>query len=781
MGLFSGKKKTYRTSTATRMIEDKDIRPASRMAVYSYVNSNDSASNKVSTRGLVDYINEATANSAIPKLRAAHRMSKRDDYAYGELTSTYTFEGGADVASFVREAMEINTGATITIEYASFTEPNFLHFAWQNLFDNYGYNPETNEVTAQSVIKGTPVYLKDIVLTLSQTTMDTCATTQLEPLGSAPTCGYTPTRQKATRNFTAANVIPGDADPIATFIFETATGTYTDVMGFSNYVSANVVTTGIDSDNSVNQGAEIIAPTIPDDLLDTDYVIARYTENGVPKYLTYRYGSKTNPLLEGLFKTNKRLGSYIPRVYARLKGKKCNHNDFKDTDKFKSMKKLCKKLGFDWNEWVDNLHANMDNLGDVREIYMTYSLAVNDTDPAVMQYMYHYFLGIYKSAPNNFLGVPSSKRLASKLLFNKESFALHSALTSDRTYKAGINVTLSDNSITSGFNCQGISYNLRSGTIGPVGSYKTTVSGIRHTFCYQVNETTYSEVAVLKLTSFTIMDGKRLSDDGSSSELIVPLDIGIKANLQVLQRERLYAKSMHVIVNTSKTVKQKWYQTGIFKVIMFIIAVVVSVFYPPAGVAMYSWMAVAYGVLVGVAVNLVITIAFKLLVALGVSGEIIAAIAVVVAVVAAAYGGYGALSQVAGKVAISATNVLRIINAAFEMASKGLAYQLQTMYREYQKAMGDFSEKSKALEARAEELGVHRYGDASTFIFEQPNVLSIRIGEDPEDYFQRSIHELNGGTLVFNMQESFVEDSLRLPNLQALLIKLENLKDGISR
>lgn len=64
--------------------------------------------------------------------------------------------------------------------------------------------------------------------------------------------------------------------------------------------------------------------------------------------------------------------------------------------------------------------------------------------------------------------------------------------------------------------------------------------------------------------------------DGVNDVLIIPVDRTIAKDMELLKRERVYARSLHVVFNSMVIQKLKWYQTGIFKAIMYIIAIVIA-------------------------------------------------------------------------------------------------------------------------------------------------------------------------------------------------------------
>ena len=201
------------------------------------------------------------------------------------------------------------------------------------------------------------------------------------------------------------------------------------------------------------------------------------------------------------------------------------------------------------------------------------------------------------------------------------------------------------------------------GTIGAVGSvqsgqgisnvtvgrkvkgllYRPSATSSYHYYRKQLTATTYREVRVYSLSSTEVVQGGySTTASGDSENLLIPLDLAVNHEFNPRQLEELYTKSMYVVLNTIKVVKTKWYQTGVFKAIMFIVAVVVSYFFPPGGAAVWTWTAAAYAVVQAVVISLVISLVVKLLVSLGVNVGIAAAI---VAIASLIYGGYLAFTK----------------------------------------------------------------------------------------------------------------------------------------
>ena len=212
---------------------------------------------------------------------------------------------------------------------------------------------------------------------------------------------------------------------------------------------------------------------------------------------------------------------------------------------------------------------------------------------------------------------------------------------------------------------------------------------------------------------------------------------------------------------------------------MFIIAVVITVFFPPAGIAALSAMAVLVGVGLTIAVSVVIRLLQKLVISLGLSSIVFQVIMIILAVVAAVYGGYLNISNTTGMAGMTASNVMLVSNAAFAMASAGNQAALIKAMNQYQQSVLDLQARDESLKDKIEALGLLQVPTPEIMIYLPPVSLDIRLGEEPEDYYEKSIHNVNVGTYVYDYIESYVDINTLLPDLNQLSINLENVRYAV--
>ena len=187
-------------------------------------------------------------------------------------------------------------------------------------------------------------------------------------------------------------------------------------------------------------------------------------------------------------------GSYVPRIYARLNGRKCNDASLKDTPRYKSMVNICNKFDLKWTSWVDEIHKSVGSVGDVSQIFMQFALPANTKDKLIQEYMYEYFMGLYGRIPNKF----------ATSIFKD----LDDTITSYGS-KQGQTIRIVDKAYTQQISFSALGYLDIEGTIGDVGAVQSgrgfsnvtvgrSIKNIFHRpsiFCLSFRLSTYLKVA----------------------------------------------------------------------------------------------------------------------------------------------------------------------------------------------------------------------------------------------------------------------------------------------
>jgi len=325
-----------------------------------------------------------------------------------------------------------------------------------------------------------------------------------------------------------------------------------------------------------------------------------------------------------------------------------------------------------------------------------------------------------------------------------------------------------------------------SGSIGPVGTLKsgrgtgtrlvvysqydtsgggtpiiTTTYGTRsidyHYYQKQISSTQYEEIRVYELSHRVDVGGKGVSRSGDSDELMVPLDAAFRKLFSAHERETLYARATHILICTEYTVKTKWYQTGIFKAVVVVIAVVLSWWTGGASLSLIGAVtAVASAVGAMVVMSLLSKYVFSKL------GGVFAIIATVIAIAVAIYTGYLYFSATTGPFSITATQMMSVSNVAFQAAQSAQQGAITKEMAKIANLEDEIAQKQTELETAQKELE-NPYNTIEDGVFLKAIQGYAYLGETPQEYFSRTLNT-NIGVETNNLVEMYMDQSLALPS-----------------
>lgn len=435
MGLFSSKYKTQVATTVSRVIED-DALPDSVLAgtLKSHFENGD----------IPEYV--------IEELVGCIGMRAERMYDYAEDNYTYGLPSGEIYSSTqgraqVEATIEAIEGQQVLIEYLHFGPPNALHMGWMKLMAEHGYVPATNQLGNLAASLGTPVYLKDMVVVVPESIYNTIEPTVLSLWGTAANAGYTPQRldmgslakpTAVTRSLTATVM-----SVLVTYVWQPLT--------------------------PVNAPLSTATFTIAVDEADetAEYFHAKYTVGAQTKYWMYLNKSGTYPLLDAVFVDGPATaGSYFPFTYFRY-NKQSTILD-KNSDGYKTSKKMLKYLGLDYDVLGEGIDAN-PGIADVEQAMMIMGVPPTSTDKVEARYLFDYFNEMYYA-----MGSPDASLEANSVLTAMgQVLPQRTTVIKDSRFKMSLSNT-------------GIYKKLIGGSIGPVGTYaaKLQVTDVGPTTTY---------------------------------------------------------------------------------------------------------------------------------------------------------------------------------------------------------------------------------------------------------------------------------------------------------
>lgn len=713
MGWFSSEYVTTVGTVVSRVIEDDMIPGAVKTG---------SIKSLFREGNLPDYVMEELVSSLGVR---AERMYKYggEKYDYGLPSGeVYSSTQGREQVEAVIEAAE---GQQVLLDYSYFGPRNALHIGWMKLVSQHGYDTATNKLENLSAQKGAPVYLTNMVVEFPSSLEGTIEQSVLEQWGPSPKAGYNPFNEISEDGLT--NMYTGQTagpTPAATELQVKVSYAWVSP-GASRWFAI------------VNTGSFVIS--LSDYSSESDYFQARYTVNNRPKYFLYEFGSGGQPTLDAVFTSSPSVnGSYFPFTYFRYGKQSMNAN--KNSSGYKTSKRMVKYLGMDYDLLADTINENPD-IADVEQAMMIFAVPPLSSNPIECRYLFEYFDAMHFA-----LGAAISEEEEGDgftgLSFFGRNRSKNSTIIQDSLFKMALGN-------------DGISKRMVAGSIGSVGTYTSAFENDYHIYRNQVATGLYEEIRVLDLKmTYYVYGNYTTTGDDTGPILLVPIDKTISGQFSIAERETLYARSLHFVFNSRVVTKVKWYQTGIFKVLLIIIAIVITIYtYGADGgsaIATALGLSGAAGLIATIVVNLVLgqvlAAGFTLFVKL-VGPEVAAAFAVLAVI----YGGYQIIQ--AGSVA-GAPWAPALLQISSGIQSAVIKAKFQDLLEQADELKLFIEEQTKSLETSQE-------------LLENSKILDpfVVFGEAPQDFYNRTVHSGNIGLLGINAISSYVDIALTLPKL----------------
>lgn len=186
-------------------------------------------------------------------------------------------------------------------------------------------------------------------------------------------------------------------------------------------------------------------------------------------------------------------------------------------------------------------------------------------------------------------------------------------------------------------------------------------------------------------------------DDAEESGFLVPIHYETWRTMSARDSTQVTSACVFLVINSYQIVKQPWYATGIFKVFAFAALVVVTILYPPAGLAGAGWITTT----IYVAGNIVATIIIsKITTVVAVSlfgekyGQIVAMIATFVMMNPEAFFQNGAINL--AKLA-SADTLIALTSAVGDGVSAMIRVEAAKTAAETQGVIAEYETQSKLI------------------------------------------------------------------------------------
>ena len=497
---------------------------------------------------------------------------------------------------------------------------------------------------------------------------------------------------------------------------------------------------------------------------DLDFIHAKYTKDGKTKYFLYQLGLGTYPTLDALAHTPEDVfGEFYPNVYFRA-----NRTDLsadKTKTDYTASKKQAKYLGIDYDAINKSIHEN-SNVGNIEQAFITLGVPDNSTDPTDLMYLYDFFddLNARQVIPsgldiNNYInrwilanvGVPPDDPEMGFIQIKDKANNMVLAIDQlNKTRKVGklgeLGQVFTEETV--------ISYTLPATDGGEPQVIALPVK----LFKRQVSLNFYDEIQVVNLSMRYAIFNEYCAVKTTLGKdyVLIPVDRGIIDQYSSKDRERLVLRSLHFVFNSKVVTHLAWYETEIFGTLLRIVGVVLTLISLGQDGGFFSNLMSAIGagayqaaitlILNGLFEMFLKTLAFKLFVRV---------VGPQIAILVALFIALKAFIEVAGadwRLTASAKDLLTLSNGL----TSGVSSFVKDSITGVQKALSALSAEKEAMDKAletAEDL-LDNHGLLNPFTI---------IGEYPEDYYKRTIHSGNIGTLLLDDVHSYVERSLQLP------------------
>ncbi len=749
MGIFSSRYITQVGTSTTRAIEDDALPDAVKLGLTKAIFDDDQSAD------IPDYVMNELSGSLGVRANRMYRAAKNSGYVHG--LPNDTLQSSTAAQPIVKQVLEAIEGSPVTIQYAHISAPNTQHLAWMSIITAFGYNPNDNTLSTLPNMDSGTYYLDDLIINLPASKAGQLLQSSLAQWGPAARSGFSPTRGNSQ---------------ITGLLAPTPFNLEADVQQEQAQVEM-----------AYRPGEQYLAERVTfytnvmalDD--KEDYVHARYVVNGVIKYWLYKIGTGTYPALDTVFAepaaTN---GTYFPFIYYRYN--KQSELDDPNTAAYIDSDKLTGKMGIDYATIGNAINDNPD-IADVEQAMMLFAVPPETDNDIENRYLYDYFNRFYSELPEQF-ETPDQTTIQN-VFDGLQELTVHSQIIKDQRFKMILRN-------------QGIYKQRRVGKVGVPGTHTSgtteenitktyVINGVStdkvfpvktHWYRKQVGRLHYEEIKVVNLEMlYYVLDEYTTTSDETENILLIPLDYTITNEYSSKDREELYSRSLHYVFNSVVVAKVKWYQTRIFRDLLLIVAVILTIYSFGsdggsliAAIAAGSSAAVAaavYVIIVRILTGLVLQYVFKLF-----AKEVGAEFALVLSLVLTIYAVGSGIRTGSIENAPWASEMLQLANgltSGVEAYTEDLLEDLEQEYADFE----DYKEEQTALlEERSELLSDN-------------NKLSplIIFGESPGEFFDRTTHSGNIGVLALSTTSSYVDIALTLPKLNESVTELTGeINDG---
>ena len=505
--------------------------------------------------------------------------------------------------------------------------------------------------------------------------------------------------------------------------------------------------------------------------IDASYYHVGYTETKESTELLYWYYKASLGTYETLNVDEQVFeSSYFPVVPIIRDNVDLTAESLKDTELYQTSKRLLFKMGINFADIGSGVQQSPE-IDAVDHAYINVSAPIQSTSKNVQMYLFEHFLELYNNQE-----------------YDEEYFNNYTSKFS-RMAPMMNKVTVKEEEDGSGgagrFHTElgflYISSNIIEGVLGRKGTVtretvlrgQITGTGYAAETSYmlwnkQVTPTQYRQLKVVGLKHINYIYFNKSIDTNLEDSLSTDNDdFNIMVNYKVLQKFNVNQKTdilndtFRIILNSVERVKLKWYQTSIFKVIIIIVAAVITVFTGGSGAGFYAWAigvtgATAFAVQLAIAIIINTLLSVLITKFVDIIGLKNAAILYFLYVIYSVYSGDTSL--------LTADGLISVVSGITESINYYLQGEYQDLVNDYEKLKAEQEAEQTELDKLIEAYP-QKYLDPFSFLNVGALFEDSFSGESPEQYYTSRIHTGNIGTLALTEPSKYVDVKLSLPGL----------------
>lgn len=626
MGIFSGKKKTYVSSVVYNMAGDEFERP-------NYLRTTVASAILGDSDSISESIVDSYLNGPATRFRSFYRWT--DTSEYGDLIglATGSISTGNSIDEDVVEAQIPGTpGAIVSLQRVEIGVADYTYWADKYVVENFPelinteYSSDINEET------------DEITITWEDTTTSSFMPVDYDKAASYLYAIYVEFNGEVPQDLvegTEVDLYPSGSFPDTTGW--TVISFSDDGMGTTHGEYERTTFVGpVPNEDATYSLREYMyqdeTPTTKTYQIDTQEIW--HSSASPMKVYIYKYNSG-NSLLDDMWNPSQSMGGFYPPIPFRLNNKFISEDYLPEV--YEEVEKAYKKATTgDFDDLVEELEDN-ESLGDIDYAYVVFGVCLNVLEQSSRKYIYQFFKEIlndyvtigtdeyeawqvqwaaakeswdiwveWREAQTNPLD-PLYGTTAPTRLAYPEMPANSLRVSTGNNPVMNYDITISWNSMSEseGFGelkadaeadelwfTQGDESEFTEviwgddgeGNYGPIEGGTTTTNEIF--LNWQITEDTWRRLRIVGLKHRNLIYGGKsvditaaeALDDGEESGFIIPLHDGVFRSMGMVNRTQMTTACCFMVFNCYQVVKQKWYQTTIFKIILIIIVIVVAYF-----------------------------------------------------------------------------------------------------------------------------------------------------------------------------------------------------------